>query len=250
VVGATSHNLDPFAIADSKGVAKGKSLSVSASKGVLANDSDADHDHLSVGSVNGSITNVGHSVKGDYGTLTLNADGSYSYAATAKALPSQIFAQDTFTYTTVDGHGGSDMSTLTFAVFDPSFTYQAGSNTVLWGGNGKNVLDGSAGHDLLLGGNGADVLIGGKGDILAGGKGSDQFVFRPDFGVNTILDFDVKNDHLQFDNTVFDTVKSIIDHTTNTPLGALISDGHGDSVLLLGVNKFQLSAHSSDLWIA
>ncbi|MGY3370247.1 Ca2+-binding RTX toxin-like protein [Bradyrhizobium sp. GM2.4] len=112
------------------------------------------------------------------------------------------------------------------------------------------MLDGSAGHALAYGGKGADVLIGGNGDILAGGKGPDQFVFRTDFRANTILDFDVRNDHLQFDNSVFESVKSIIDHTTNTPLGALISDGDGDSVLLLGVNKSQLLAHSSDLLIA
>ncbi|UPJ96392.1 HYR domain-containing protein [Bradyrhizobium sp. 172] len=247
---ATSHTHNPIAVDDSNGVAKGKTVSVSASKGVLANDSDPDHDHLSVGSVNGSTANVGHSIKGDYGTLTLNANGGYAYATTATALPSQIFAQDTFTYTTIDGHGGSDTSTLTFSVFDPSFTYKAGSNTILWGGNGKDVLDGSGGHDVAYGGNGADVLIGGKGDVLAGGKGPDQFVFRPEFGANTILDFDVKNDHLQFDDSIFNLVKSILDHTTNTPLGALISDGHGDSVLLLGVNKTQLLAHSSDLLIA
>ena len=59
----------------------------------------------------------------------------------------------------------------------------------------------------------------------------------------------MKNDYLQFDDSVFNSVKSILDHTTNTPLGALISDGHGDSVLLLGVNKSQLLAHSNDLLI-
>jgi len=250
VLGLASNNHDPIAIDDSKGVAKGESLSVSANKGVLANDRDADHDHLSVGSVNGSAANVGHSIKGEYGTLKLNADGSYSYLATTKALPSKIFAQDTFTYTTVDGHGGSDTATLTFSVYDPSYTYKAGSHTILWGDNGKNVLDGSAGRDILYGGNGADVLIGGKGDILAGGKGADHFVFRADFGANTILDFDVKNDRLQFDDTTFNSIKSILDHTTNTALGVLISDGHGDSVLLLGVSKSQLLAHGSDLLIS
>jgi Ca2+-binding RTX toxin-like protein len=119
----------------------------------------------------------------------------------------------------------------------------------LWGGSGKNVLDASAGHDVAYGGQGADVLIGGNGDILAGGRGPDQFVFRPDFGANTIVDFDVRNDHLQFDKSVFNSVQSVLDHTSNTFLGALISDGHGDSVLLMGVDKYQL-AHSNDLLIA
>ena len=34
--------------------------------------------------------------------------------------------------------------------------------------------------------NGADVLIGGNGDTLTGGNGPDTFVFRPNFGANTI----------------------------------------------------------------
>ncbi|MBR0908248.1 hypothetical protein [Bradyrhizobium liaoningense] len=82
----------------------------------------------------------------------------------------------------------------------------------------------------------ADVLIGGNGNILAGGKGPDQLVFRPEFGAN-ILDFDVKNDHLQFDDSIFSSIRSILDHTTNTALGAVISDGNGDSVLLVGVDR-------------
>ncbi|MET3971923.1 Ca2+-binding RTX toxin-like protein [Bradyrhizobium sp. JR7.2] len=88
----------------------------------------------------------------------------------------------------------------------------------MWGDNGKSALDGSAGHAVAYSGKGTDVLIGGKGDILAGGKGPDQFVFRPESGANTILDFDVKNDHLQFDDSIFNSVKSILDHTTNTAL--------------------------------
>jgi VCBS repeat-containing protein len=196
--------------------------------------------------VNGSAANVGHSVQGAFGTLTLNADGGYSYAETAKALPSQTVAQDTFTYTAVDGHGGSATSTLTFAAFDSSASYQVGSNMTLSGGNGKGVLDGFAGHDLLLGGNGADVLIGGNGDTLSGGKGPDQFVFRPDFGANTITDFDVKNDSIQFDKSIFASVSDILAHTSNSAQGAIISDAYGDTVTFTGVTLAQLQAHQTD----
>jgi serralysin len=166
-----------------------------------------------------------------------------------KPYLSQIFAQDNFTFTTVDGHGGIATSTLTIGVFDPSASYQAGSNTTLSGGNGKSILDGSAGHDVLLGGNAADVLIGGNGDTLTGGNGPDQFVFRPNFGTNTVTDFDVTTDHLQFDKSVFGS-SVVTSHTTDTSQGALISDGHGDSVLLLGVTESQLQAHSGAFLIA
>ena len=241
-------NDNPTAMPDSNGVAKGNKISVSAAHGVLANDSDPDiHDQLAVGSVNGSAANVGHSVQGTYGTLTLNADGSYSYSETAKALPSQTFAQDNFTYATVDGHGGSATSTLTFVVFDPSASYQAGSNTTLSGGNGKSVLDGSAGHDPVLGGNGPDVLIGGNGDTMTGGNGPDQFVFRPNFGANIITDFDVKNENIQFDKSIFASVGDILSHTADSAHGAIISDGHGDTVTLTGVTLAQIQAHQSDL---
>jgi VCBS repeat-containing protein len=251
VVTVDGSNDNPTALPDSNGVAKGSTISVSASAGVLANDSDPDiHDQVAVGSVDGLAANVGHSVQAAFGTLMLNANGSYSYAETAKALPSQTFAQDNFTYTTVDGRGGSATSTLTFAVFDPSASYQAGSNTTLSGGNGKSVLDGSAGHDVLLGGNGSDVLIGGNGDTLTGGNRSDQFVFRPHFGVNTITDFDLKNDSLEFDKSIFNTAAAILSHTVDTTQGALISDGVGDSVLLLHVTEAQLQAHSGNLLLA
>jgi VCBS repeat-containing protein len=249
-VAPTTTNHDPIAVSDSNGVAKGKVVIASAANGVLSNDSDPDGDQLSVGSVNGSAASVGHSVQGTYGTLVLNADGSYSYEATAKTLPSQTLAQDAFTYTAADGHGGLATATLTFSVFDPSASYKAGSNTALSGENGKSVLDGSAGHDVLMGGNGADELIGGDGDTMTGGNGPDQFVFRANFGSNTIKDFDVKADHLQFDKSLFASASALLDHTTDTAQGALISDAHGDSVLLLGVMKAQVLFQPDSLLLA
>jgi len=53
-------NNPPVAHSDTNGLAKGATISISAAKGVLANDSDPDlHDHLSVTSLNGAATNVG-----------------------------------------------------------------------------------------------------------------------------------------------------------------------------------------------
>ena len=81
----------------------------SVSGNVLANDTDDEGDPLIVSSP-GTYT-------GTYGTLTLAADGSYSYApnAAANALAAGEVGQDVFTYTASDGTS-SDTATLTVTV--------------------------------------------------------------------------------------------------------------------------------------
>ena len=59
----------------------------------------------------GDIQNVLAPLVSDKGTLTLNADGSYSYVAdqaAADALAQGETATDTFTYTVTDGNGGTE----------------------------------------------------------------------------------------------------------------------------------------------
>jgi VCBS repeat-containing protein len=76
---------------------------------VLLNDSDPDaHDTLHVSAVNGTEANLGHAIKGTYGSLILNPDGSYSYNASSGGTK---LGQDTFTHTVDDGHGGTASST-------------------------------------------------------------------------------------------------------------------------------------------
>jgi RTX calcium-binding nonapeptide repeat (4 copies) len=149
-----------------------------------------------------------------------------------------------------DGHGGTATSTLDILVFNPSASYQAGTHTTLNGGNGPDVLDGSAGFDILNGGNGADVLVGGSGDTLTGGNGSDTFLFRPTSGANTITDFDVHNDLLQFGSSMFSSVSDIIGHTTDTAGGALITGANGLAITLQGVTTAQLQSHLGDFVLA
>ena len=64
-----------------------------AAGNVLTNDSDPDGDSLAVSAVAGLSSNVGASLAGEYGHLTLNANGSYSYVAdnsAAIAAPAAI----------------------------------------------------------------------------------------------------------------------------------------------------------------
>ncbi|MDK9689207.1 Ig-like domain-containing protein, partial [Halomonas sp. LC1] len=74
-------NNPPDAQNDSNEVTFDETLTVEAIEGVLANDSDTDNDPLTVTAVEGSAENVGESIQGQFGTLTLNSDGSYNYVS-------------------------------------------------------------------------------------------------------------------------------------------------------------------------
>jgi VCBS repeat-containing protein len=119
-------NRGPLAGADAAALDEDGILAISSVNGVLANDSDPDNDSLNVSSIRtgtesglGIIGTVGQALAGSYGTLTLNADGSYTYLAdqsTADALAEGEIATDTFTYTIDDGHGGTDSAELVMTI--------------------------------------------------------------------------------------------------------------------------------------
>ena len=94
----------------------------SATGNVLTNDTDVDTgDTKTVSEVNGSAANVGTAVTGTYGSLTLNADGSWSYALDNADPQTQALAQgapatDVFTYTVTDANGATSSTTLTINI--------------------------------------------------------------------------------------------------------------------------------------
>ncbi len=116
----TGDTLAPRLIADSGDAAAGGSISGD----VLGNDMDADGP-LSVTGVSdaGNGTGgVGEPLAGQFGTLTLNSDGSYSYAADNAAAIAGAPAgplEDVFTYAATDAAGNGSSTTLTIAVERP-----------------------------------------------------------------------------------------------------------------------------------
>lgn len=75
----------------------------------------------------------------------------------------------------------------------------AGDDT-LQGGQGQDVLLGGGNNDVLKGQQGADVLDGGSGnDSLFGGDQGDTFVFKQDFGQDSVFDFEA-TDRARFVN--------------------------------------------------
>jgi Ca2+-binding RTX toxin-like protein len=100
------------------------------------------------------------------------------------------------------------------------------------------------GNKTLTGGSGNDFLIGGKNDTLVGGAGNDTFVFNQGFGKETVADFNVNQDALAFDHTLFahDTAAQVLSQAHDTSAGAVIvADAH-DTVTLNGVTVAQLQA--------
>ena len=115
----------PITVADTGSVTEGARLTKDAASGVLSSDQSGADGWAIGGGVVGvakgntattSSTGVGTSITGDYGTLTLNADGSYTYLSTADAVTAN--AQDVFTYTVRDADGDLKTSTLTINVQD------------------------------------------------------------------------------------------------------------------------------------
>ncbi|MEG3081974.1 Ig-like domain-containing protein, partial [Halomonas sp. 5021] len=76
------YNVAPDAQDDTNEVAFDETLNVGENDGVLSNDTDPDEDDtLTVSEVEGNAANVGAAIQGQFGTLTLNSDGSYDYVS-------------------------------------------------------------------------------------------------------------------------------------------------------------------------
>ncbi|WP_184037147.1 VCBS domain-containing protein, partial [Chitinivorax tropicus] len=110
----------PTLVADTNQINEDFTLSVTAANGVLKNDSDLDGEPLTVTGIASGNTagTVGKALVGQFGTLTIKADGSYIYkaGAAAQALSVGMQVKDVFTYTAIDGQGGAKTTTLTITV--------------------------------------------------------------------------------------------------------------------------------------
>ena len=130
-VNVTAVNDAPVADDETNSVNEDATVTVTdGTSDVLHGDTDADSDTLTVTQIavtDGSNSSVassssynsnGRSVTGTYGTLTIGADGTYTYVADQSAsddLDASDTATDSFTYTVSDGTA-TDTATLIFTV--------------------------------------------------------------------------------------------------------------------------------------
>ena len=100
-------------------------------------------------SSNSNTSDVGVSITGIYGNLTLNEDGSYSYIANnAASLTDGQTVTDIFTFTVSDTQGGSTTQTLTITVIGQDVALVNDTDTVNEDAT-VTVADG-ADEDLLI----------------------------------------------------------------------------------------------------
>ena len=76
----------------------------------------------------------------------------------------------------------------------------------------------------------------------------ETFVFHPKFGANTVTNFDLNNDFLQFDSGMFaaDTPAAVL-AAAHDEKGGLGIDVHAGHLTIAGITKADLAAHVSDI---
>ncbi|MEQ1543412.1 MAG: calcium-binding protein, partial [Novosphingobium sp.] len=122
-----------------------------------------------------------------------------------------------------------------------------GSIDVLFGGNGNDSLSGGFGNDTLHGGQGNDVLNGGaNNDSLTGGGGNDLFVYNDRaFGVDTIADFTLGQDRVDFSVLGIGDLTTLLPYISQVGANTVISFtylGSPETITLQNVQANQLTA--------
>jgi VCBS repeat-containing protein len=154
----------------------------SVSGNVLANDTDVDVEPL-------TVTNPGVYV-GAYGTLTLAANGSYTYvpSAAAQGLDVGETAQDVFSYTASDGTA-SDTATLTVTVNGANDAPVANDDTASTNEDSAGVSGNVLANDTDVDGEtltvaSAGTFVGTYGTLVLAADGS--YTYTPGAGAQAL----------------------------------------------------------------
>uniref|UniRef100_UPI0024E0FD14 beta strand repeat-containing protein n=1 Tax=Comamonas halotolerans TaxID=3041496 RepID=UPI0024E0FD14 len=184
------------------------------------------------------VAGTAQTVNGTYGTLTLNADGSFTYEPlTAGNLTSPV--TDVFEYQLVNPNGQIDQGQLEVTV-EPSgagvisaFSAMAmmPSASEIVGTSGDDVLYGTAFDDILIGGAGDDVLTGNGGSDIYQWEEINASAFDGGNGMDTIEDFMVGVVGTDANADVIDLSQLL--GTVSEPVGNYVdvTSSNGDTVI-------------------
>ena len=240
-VTGTSHLLDSFTAQST--VVHGNLYDGSDSAGA-SDQLGSVHTLLTINGVNGSTatlnpltnSNAVATIQGQYGTLTIDIGGNYTYTLKAGVAPGSIVNKETFTYTLNDQNGHSDSATLTINM-NPQFVSTAYGDII----NGSSAYADTLVYHVLAGGandgtggNGADVwknfsLAQGDQinvhDLLVGWNGQTStlgnYLNVATVGNNTVISIDRDGNAGTFHSTTLVTLENV--HTT---LDELIQNNH------------------------
>ncbi len=118
-------------------------------------------------------------------------------------------------------------------------------NDIIKAGGGDDSIYGGGDDDVITAGNGRDLINpGGGDDTVSGGAGSDHFVFKNGFGTDQIRDFSVGMMSDVLDLRAVSGVLNFTDlknnHLSQSNGNAMINDGNGSTILLIGINRSDL----------
>nr|WP_287410699.1 VCBS domain-containing protein [Pseudodesulfovibrio sp.] len=128
-------------------------------------------------------------IQGEYGSLTLNEDGTFQYNVDP-ALVNNINGPgvETFEYQIADTDGMTSTATLEFPIT------VAGDNSVIVGTSGDDTLYDDTGDNVIFGLEGSDdIHLSGGDDTVTLGEGADTITIDPAYigGNVEVTDFDI-----------------------------------------------------------
>lgn len=247
----TVSNADPTATDNAYETAQATSIS-----GNVLSDGIADHDPagaldpLTVSAVNGDAASVDHTVSTAHGTLTVDADGSFTYQ------PATIFTgTEIFTYSISDGDGGIATATVVILVAAaPAGSIVVVPDTCCSGKDALLITGGSDGDMIEVepASNSAALAVTINGVttmwpkpsgriIVIGGDGDDDIQIAGAISNSVWLYGNDGNDRLNAGN---------VSHGGNLLIGGAGDDhllgGNGRDILVGGEGADKLNSNSSD----
>ncbi|UJW73550.1 calcium-binding protein [Rhizobium sp. SL42] len=102
-----------------------------------------------------------------------------------------------------------------------------------------DFIAGTDGNDTIIGTSGADTILAGLGnDTITTGAGNDIIVFKPNFGIDTITDFQVgagSVDVFEFDNSLFADFEAVLAAAAQVGSDTLITYDAANTITLKNV---------------
>ena len=247
-----------MAVANVNSVEEGALLSANAQNGVLGDDASGADGYATGGGVVGVraagadtttavTTGTGGNIAGLYGTLILNADGSYTYQSNPDSINAN--ASDVFVYSIRDADGDQSTTTLTININNGTLT--ATTEDVLVDEAALSTGSNPASTAETITGTLADNVAGGAGGysytLVGSPTGNHGTLTSAVTGANADNGANVENNRETFTYIVTDA-------NGNTTIGALTvdikDDGpsitvNGNLVPSLTVDETQLAVNAS-----
>ncbi|WP_281069176.1 M10 family metallopeptidase C-terminal domain-containing protein [Rhizobium sp. CIAT894] len=130
---------------------------------------------------------------------------------------------------------GSDTVRTTLA----SYTLGSNVENLTYAGTSDFSGTGNSLDNIIVGGNGTNTLTGGAGnDILIGGDAADFFVYSPNWGHDTIIDFmatGTAHDTIRIDHSIFADWASLLAASTQSGSDTIVTADSDNTITLKNI---------------